>query len=112
MTITRTRTRTRTRTQTTLAKLAEMVANVHGELAFVDELLSTRRGLNPQVSGLQSRHATLTQQREALYTTLRQFNPDLVPESIGAQGAWMTPYGRKKTKATLRRYEAVMSVRL
>lgn len=32
-------TMTRTRTQTALTKLAEMVANVHGEMAFLDELL-------------------------------------------------------------------------
>lgn len=34
---------TRTRTQTTLTKLASMVANVHGELAFVERLLEERR---------------------------------------------------------------------
>ena len=33
-------TMTRTRTQTTLTKLVELVANVHGELAFVEGLLA------------------------------------------------------------------------
>lgn len=36
-------TMTRTRTQTTLTKLAMLVANVHGELAFVERLLDEAR---------------------------------------------------------------------
>ena len=68
---------TRTRTQTTLTKLATMVANVHGELEFVEELLAQAGAeaaaagqgkFSPEeVAALQSRKAALEEKRQALY---------------------------------------------
>ena len=87
-------TMTRTRTQTTLTKLAEMVANVHGELAFVDELLLAGQYDGPrgksvmltqaQRAGLAARQAALLGRREALYATVKQFDPGLDPGGIGS----------------------------
>lgn len=98
---------TRTRTQTALTKLVTMVANVHGDLAFVEELLLARRYAGPfGKEVLTARHRCLLDQRNALYVTLRQFDATLEPESIGSLDGWIRPYGRKVTKPMLRRYLA------
>lgn len=86
-------TMTRTRTQTTLTKLATMVANVHGELEFVERLLAQAgaeagtaagpRKFSPEeVAILQSRKDALEEKRQALYLTLRQFESGIDPTSI------------------------------
>lgn len=95
-------TMTRTRTQTTLTKLAEMVANVHGELAFVNGLLLAGTYDGPrgktvtlteaQQAGLEARRVALLGQREALYATVRQFDPGLNPADIGALNEWSKRY--------------------
>lgn len=88
-------TMTRTRTQTTLTKLAEMVANVHGELAFLDGLLAGT-GQTPEVLGrLQARRQKLVADRDALYATIRQFDASIDPERIGAIDGWKLRFGRK-----------------
>jgi hypothetical protein len=69
-------TRTRTRTQTALTKLAEMVANVHGELAFLEGLLANAepaRGLTPEA----------------------RFDPSIAPENIGTSDEWQKQFGRR-----------------
>jgi hypothetical protein len=120
---------TRTRTQTTLNKLVVMVANVHGELAFVEGLMDgparqqTGGGSRPRASGagpvgeagaalrrevLARRRAELLEARDALHATVRQFDPELRPEDIGVLGDWLKPFGRKWTKATVGRYLAAM----
>ena len=98
-------TMTRTRTQTTLTKLAELVANVHGELEFVEGLLvQEARSANGPISGsldagaqafLQARQRQLMANRDALYATVRQFDPALVPEGIGVGADWKLRYGRR-----------------
>ncbi len=104
-------TMTRTRTQATLTKLAEMVANVHGELAFVDGLLAARGpgtalGLTPEVlARLALRRLELVGNRDALYATLRQFDAGIEPGRIGAADGWRKRYGRGLGEAGLmRRY--------
>lgn len=125
----------RNRTQTTLNKLVGLVANVHGELAFVEGLLAEllpglteltelrgearKVGVDARLGPLRAarevaarqvllarRHAKLVAARDALYATVRQFDPELKPEDIGVMGDWLNPYGRKLTRATVGRYLA------
>jgi hypothetical protein len=108
-------TMTRTRTQTTLTKLAELVANVHGELAFVDGLLApdcpavagSSRALDLELRGvLVARRRTLLANRDALYATVRQFDPEIDPGRIGASDGWRLRFGRRNlgTPAVAMRY--------
>lgn len=94
-------TMTRTRTQTALTKLAGMVANIHGELAFVEAALVQ---MPKHKDVLIARHRRLLDQRNALYATLLQFDATLEPEAIGSLAGWMRPYGRKPTRGTMLRY--------
>lgn len=107
-------TMTRTRTQTTLTKLAEMVANVHGELEFVEGLLAQDC---PAVTGatsaepesrnvLVARRRILLASRNALYATVRQFDPAIDPGRIGVSEGWRLRFGRRGlgTKALVARY--------
>lgn len=97
-------TMTRTRTQTALTKLVTMVANVHGELAFVEGVLlaeetaGRRETLaeltDEQRKGLAARHSVLLGQGEALYATVRQFDSELNPEDIGVLDEWKKALGR------------------
>ncbi len=100
-------TMTRTRTQTTLTKLAGLLANINGELAFVEELLAS----SSQPDLLLARKASLLTKREALLITIRQFDPELNPEDIGTSYDWLQPYGRGKTPTALakRRYMAALT---
>lgn len=116
---------TRTRTQTALTKLATMVANVHGELAFVERLLgeaSAEVSLagRPAVAGAKAKTKGLTaadsaaalvrrrdellQTRESLYATVRQFDPGLDPADIGSDNGWLKQYGRGGGKTAVGRY--------
>jgi hypothetical protein len=102
-------TMTRTRTQTTLTKLAEMVANLHGELEFVDGLLACNmhgQGMVPEVrTQLVARRRKLASDRDALYTTVRQFDNRIDPGGIGSADGWRKRYGRGLGEAGLmRRY--------
>ncbi len=99
-------TMTRTRTQTTLTKLAEMVANVHGELAFLDGLLhgatGSMRGMAPEVQvRLAARQLKLVADRDALYATIRQFDAGIDPAGIGSADGWRAGFGRKGLGARL-----------
>jgi hypothetical protein len=94
-------TMTRTRTQTTLTKLAELIANVHGELAFVDELLES----SPKhVVALRQKRARLLAMRDALYLTLNLFDATLNPEDICCRDDWVKAFARNKGKTATRRY--------
>jgi hypothetical protein len=97
-------TMTRTRTQTALTRLATMVANLHGELAFVEGRLLVAQG--PVRLGLEARRAQLLVDRDALYATLRQFDAELDPTVIGTADGWLKPYGRGR--AGERRYEKLL----
>jgi len=102
-------TMTRARTQTALTKLAAMVANVHGELAFLQGLLARPGRLaERQREALHARRAALEGQRQALHLTLRQFDPSLDPDAIGTSDEWMKAHGRGE--AALRRYLAKLEV--
>lgn len=101
-------TMTRTRTQTTLTKLAELMANVHGELAFLEGLADTAEA---QGAGalLDEQRLKLVSNREALYATIRQFDPTIDPERIGSSDEWRRKLGgRQLSEATFaRQYLAV-----
>jgi hypothetical protein len=109
-------TMTRTRTQTTLTKLAEMTANVHGELAFVEALLAdgggagagaTAAGRSQAIKGLTlevhsriaARRQKLLDDRGALYATIRQFDASLEPENIGGAEGWRKRFGTRQLRA-------------
>ena len=96
-------TMTRTRTHTALAKLVEVLARVNGELAFVRELMAEAPAHR---LALQAREAQLEKERQALCTTIRQFNPELDPDEVGSSDDWW-PGRRPKTRAGMvRRYLA------
>lgn len=94
-------TKSRTRTQSALTTLCKLVANVHGELSFIEWALQHR---TRQVAVLHGRREALLQRRSALYTTLRVFNPQLDPSSIGTLNDWLKPYGRKASPRAVGRY--------
>jgi hypothetical protein len=112
-------TMTRTRTQTTPTKLATMVANVHGELEFVEGLLaeveaadaaevvasaqsaaSRKKLTQEQLAALQARKAVLEEKRQALYLALRQFDADIDPGTIAPSEEWTK--GRHPCNAALK----------
>lgn len=107
---------TRTRTQTTLTKLATMVANVHGELEFVEALLAQAGAeaaaagqgkFSPEeVAALQSRKAALEERRQALYLTLRQFDPESNPRTIASSEDWLKPFGRGASASAVTKYRS------
>jgi hypothetical protein len=79
-------TMTCTRTQTTLNKLAEMLANVNGELAFVDGLLQRTGGVAAEPEArvrLAARLQKLVAARVALCATIRQFDAEIDPSVSG-----------------------------
>jgi hypothetical protein len=96
-------TMTRTRTQTALTKLVTLIANVHGELAFVDSQAAMLTGTpfkpnrDALLAGIARRREQLKGSRDALYTTIRQFDPELEPASIGSADGWLKPFGRGAT---------------
>jgi hypothetical protein len=106
-------TMTRTRTQTTLTKLAEMVANVHGELAFLEGLRAAEagsggpgsmQGMAPEVQvKLAARRLKLLADRDALYATIRQFDAGIDPGLVGLSQAWKKRCGRPCKPATFQR---------
>lgn len=99
-------TMTRTRTQTALTRLAQRVALVHGELSYLEARLAEE-----PAGGLLERFACrrgeLLVQREALYLTIRQFDPELDPTAIGEEARWIAPWGKGARAA--RRYETWLS---
>ena len=108
-------TMTRTRTQTTLTKLAEMVANVLGELAFLEGLLDdavsgapgSMQGMAPEVRvRLAARRLKLLADRDALYATIRQFDAGIDPAGIGSGEGWRGRFGSRQlgTKRLVARY--------
>lgn len=97
-------TMTRTRTQTTLTKLGTLVANVHGELEFLEGLINVAETpgsvkLTPEVRArLQARERQLAQDKAALYATLRQFDADIDPLAIGSVEQWQKRFGKRRLK--------------
>lgn len=99
-------TMTRTRNQTTLTKLSERVANVHGELAYVEGRLVEELPESLRV-GLERRRGELLVLREALYGAFRRYDARLDPTSIGTLDWWLKPYGRGRLARN--RYEESLS---
>lgn len=99
-------TMTRTRTQTALNKLAYSLAEVNGELAFLQGLKPHRKDRRAAVV---ARTGELLRLREALCTVIRRYDPELNPEDIGATYDWMRAYGRKATAKTLERYFSALA---
>jgi hypothetical protein len=93
-------TMTRTRTQTTLTKLAQLVANVQGELAFLEGLVDPHKAPGAKAA-LEARRSKLVGDRDALYATLRQFDFNIDPCSIGVLETWRKRYGHNLGPATL-----------
>lgn len=89
-------TMTRTRTQTALTKLAQLLADVNGELSFIAEIIERSLVKLDEMdrSRLQRRRDHLQKSRAALCITLRQFDPSLDPENIGASADWLRTRSR------------------
>ena len=98
-------TMTRTRTQTALNKLAGSLAEVNGELAFLAGIQPRRKDRRAAAA---ARREELLRLREALFTVIRRYDPELNPEDIGATYDWMRGYGRKATARTVGRYFAAL----
>jgi len=98
-------TMTRTRTQTALIQLVETLANLKGELAFVEEWLA-EPGEHNAPAELAARRQVLLEQLAALETTLRLFDPELEVSGVAASEGWPRAFGRKglSTNALRRRY--------
>lgn len=99
-------TMTRTRTQTALTSLCRMIANVHGELEFIDWAIQQGDAHNVALPLLQARRQAVLRIRDALYQTLHVFDPQLDPQAIGKLDEWLKPYGRKRSPRALSRYLA------
>lgn len=100
-------TMTRTRTQTALTKLAQLVAEVHGELAFVARLAQE---FPEYAEGFRLRMGELMQKRDGLYLTLKQFDPEIDPKAIGESAEWMRRYGRRNLARMPSRYLAALYI--
>lgn len=74
-------TMTRTRTQTALTKMATLLANLNAELALVR---AQREAEPAQRAELAAREDVLQQKRQAVMAAIRQFDPGIDPEEVGA----------------------------
>jgi hypothetical protein len=88
---------TRTRNQTTLTKLAQMLADINGEIAFNAGLVEHPlvKLFDGDLDRLLARRGVLVRDRAALVVTLRQFDPDIDPECIGESQSWLKTRCRK-----------------
>jgi hypothetical protein len=86
--------------------LAKLVANVHGELETLADL---GRQCPEHEKAIVHRTSELERNRDALYATLKQFDPELDPTAIGTRNDWMRTYGKIGTKTALRRYVEAMN---
>lgn len=93
-------TMTRTRTQTALTQLVEALANLKGELAFVEAWLA-----EPEVPAeLSARGEVLRAQMEALVTTLQVFDQGLDVETVAQSEGWRKAYRVRSAKSLRTRY--------
>lgn len=96
-------TMTRTRTQTALNELAKRLAEVNGELQFLDNL-TTLPGDQQAIAA--ARRDELLRLKEALFIVIKRYDQELEPVDIGATFGWMKSFGRKPTARTVQRYFA------
>lgn len=90
-------TMTRTRTQTTLTRLAKLLANLNGELEFVQQLIQE----NPEyVEALLSRQKELADGRAAVCATINQFDPDVDCTLVASSNDWSKAYRRQGRSLT------------
>lgn len=87
-------TMTRTRTQTVLTQLVETLANLKGELAFVETWLAETGA----PAELVARRDALVQQLAALETTLQVFDPELNVSGVPAAEGWSRSLGRRRLR--------------
>lgn len=99
-------TMTRTRTQTALTRLAQRVALVHGELSYLEARMAEEPA-GDLLERLARRRNEVLAQREALYITIRQFDPELDPSAIGTTVEWLKPFGRGR--AARKRYDTKLT---
>lgn len=90
-------TMTRTRTQTALTQLVETLANLKGELAFVEAWMAEAGA----PAELVARREELRAQMEALATTLQVFDPELDVGQVAPAEDWRKAY-RARSAAGLR----------
>lgn len=98
-------TMTRTRTQTALTQLVETLANLKGELAFVEEWLAEDGG----PAELIARRELLVQQVAALTTTLQVFDPGLEAGQVTAAEGWRKAYRGRSTAALKRHIQRLLA---
>lgn len=97
-------TMTRTRTQTALTQLVQKLADIKGELAFVERWTAEARA----PAALAGRRALLLEQAQALVTTLQLFDSELDVSQVAASDGWRKAY-QSKTESRLRaRYAATL----
>jgi hypothetical protein len=84
-------TMTRTRTQTALTQLVETLANLKGELAFVEGWLAE----DGAPAELVNRREILQEQLNALTTTLQVFDHELDAGQVAPAEGWARTFGRK-----------------
>lgn len=101
-------TMTRTRTQTALTKLAQLLADVNGELHFIAEIVESPLVKLEAVdlNRLQRQREQLEKSRVALHVTLRQFDPNIDPEDIGRATEWL----RTRSKVPRSRQRVYLSI--
>lgn len=93
-------TMTRTRTQTTLTKLVQKLAEVKGELAFVEAWMAEEGA----PAELARRRALLEEQAQALTTTLLLFDPELDASQVVTSEGWKMVYRARSTEGLRTRY--------
>lgn len=90
-------TMTRTSTQAALTKLVETLANINGELEFVEGMLATEESdsmLSQYREALKRRRLALADSKKALCAAIRQFNMALDPDEVGTSAEWKRRDGR------------------
>lgn len=88
-------TMTRTRTQTALTQLVETLANLKGELAFVEGWLA-EEGAPVELA---NRREVLLRQLNAVTTTLQVFDPELDAGQVAQADGWTRILGRRGLNA-------------
>lgn len=92
-------TMTRTRTQSALTQLVETLANLKGELAFVEAWMAEAGA----PAELAVRRGARIQQLAALETTLRLFDSGLDVESVAPSEGWTRSLGQRRLSVKVMR---------